>query len=271
MNKTKQIKNIWDKVAHNFGEVGPRYWNEFGGRLVELSNINNGAKVLDIGMGRGASLFPAVDKIGENGLIVGIDYSEEMVKATQKDILLKGIKNAEVRRMNAQSLEFEENSFDNIICGFAIGILLFGEEKLNGVKRILKNGGQAAFSVWGVQEDQKWLTEIINSYLPCNNNTGKSNAPKFETIKDIQNILEQFDFKDIRVYEESNYVMYKSKEEWWQHMCTNAVRGIFDCIEELGKEQFNKFKMDVFKGLNKFNKGDGFYFKMPVIYAFGNK
>ena len=48
-----------------------------------------------------------------------------------------------------QNLEFDDNSFDNVICGFGIGYLLFSESKLNGILRVLKNGGQVGFSIWG--------------------------------------------------------------------------------------------------------------------------
>ena len=71
MNKEKEdikmkIKDLFNKIAPSWGEIGPKYWNDFGDRLVELSNIKKGAKVLDIGVGRGASLFPATEKVGAN-------------------------------------------------------------------------------------------------------------------------------------------------------------------------------------------------------------
>ena len=104
-----KLVTIWDKVAVDFGKVGPKYWNDFGNRLVELSRINKGAKVLDIGMGRGASLFAAIDKIGKDGYAVGIDNSKVMVSETHKDILNKKICNAEVKNMNAQNLNFDSS------------------------------------------------------------------------------------------------------------------------------------------------------------------
>lgn len=183
MKQDKEVvKNIWDEVAPNFGEIGPKYWSDFGSRLVELSNINKSARVLDIGMGRGASLFPTLNRIGKDGSIVGIDYSDVMVSKTQKDILSRNINNAEVKK-----------------------------------------------------------------------------------------ILEQAGFKNIKVQEESSDVIYKNKEEWWQEMCTNAVRGIFNHIEKLGQDEFKKFRADIFNGLEEFNRGDGFHFNMTVIYAFGEK
>lgn len=56
--------NIWDKVASDFGKIGPKYWNRFGERLVSISNIKSGARVLDIGTGRG--IFEAIEKLGED-------------------------------------------------------------------------------------------------------------------------------------------------------------------------------------------------------------
>ncbi|WP_346877946.1 class I SAM-dependent methyltransferase [Clostridium sp. UBA5712] len=270
-----KLVTIWDKVAVDFGKVGPKYWNSFGDRLVELSSINKGAKVLDIGMGRAASLFAAIDKIGTDGYAVGIDNSEVMVSETHKDILNNKICNAEVKNMNAQNLNFKKDSFDNVICGFGIGYLLLSENRLNGILGVLKNGGRVGFSIWGKQEDQKWLTEIVNKYLPTNiqkeNKDRKPDIPKFDTVVDVKKILDESGFKNVKVHEESTDVVYKDKEEWWQEMCTNAVRGIFEKIEDLGCYVFEEFKKDIFQGLESFGKGDGLHFNMSVIYAFGEK
>ncbi|MBL4938517.1 class I SAM-dependent methyltransferase [Clostridium sp. YIM B02515] len=274
MNIGSKSDNIWDKVALNFGKVGPRYWEDFGTRLVELSYISRGARVLDIGMGRGASLFPALDKVGKDGYVIGIDNSEVMVNETYNDILHRNISNAEVKNMNAKYLDFQEESFDNIICGFGFGYLMQSEGQLNEILRLLKKGGQVGFSIWGIQEDQKWLTEIVNKFLPHvkeNKNNKKTDISKFDTVDDIRKILNNFGFINIKVYYEDSEVIYKDEKEWWQEMWTNAVRGIFDQIEDMGCDVFTEFKKDIWKGLEKFGRGKELCFNMPVIYAFGEK
>lgn len=270
--ENKMVISIWDKVAPSFGKVGPSYWNMFGNRLVELSSIKSGSKVLDIGMGRGASLFPAIKKAGEKGYVIGIDNSPVMVSETHKDILKQKISNAEVKMMSAECLEFENNTFDNIVCGFGMGYLIFSDNKLNGVLRVLKNGGQAGFSIWGIQKDQIWLNEIVNKYLdlrPQKNNS--DDIPRLDSAEGVIKILQDSGFVNIETHEEAADVIYKNKDEWWQEMWANAVRGIFESIEELGEDKFDTFKGEVFDGLEQFNKGGGFCFKMPVIYAFGEK
>lgn len=271
--ENKSGTNVWDKVALDFGKVGPKYWDSFGLRLVELSTIGSGAKVLDIGMGRGASLFPAIDKVGKTGQTIGIDNSEAMVRETYKDIISKNISNADVKVMNAEHLEFQEDYFDNIFCGFGFGYLILSADKLQGVKRVLKTDGQAGFSIWGVQEEQKWLTKIIGNYInnKSANNNAKNYIPKFDTVDTVTKILKDEGFKNIKVYEENNLVIYESKEQWWMEMWNNAVRGIFEQIEALGLDKLAEFKNDVFNELENFHKEDGICFNMPVMYAYGEK
>lgn len=276
MNKEKQkLMNVWDKVAPTFSKIGPDYWQRFGSRLVELSRINKGAKIIDIGVGRGASLFSAVNKIGREGYAVGIDTSEVMVSETHKDIVKQKIDNAKVIKMNAQTLEFDDNSFDNVICGFVIGYILYSDSKLTEILRVLKKGGQVGFSIWSLQEDQKWLTEIVNKYLhadPSNkNNNKKPEIPKFDTVTDARKILEGVGLRNVQIYEEDADVVYISKEEWWKEMWSNAVRVVFEGIEELGDDKFKEFKVEVFNGLEMYKNVDGLHFNMPVIYAFGEK
>jgi ubiquinone/menaquinone biosynthesis C-methylase UbiE len=272
MKANKTSINIWDKIAVDFGQTGPKYWNAFGNRLIELSSINSGGRVLDIGMGRGASLFPALEKVGDNGYVIGIDSSEEMVNETNKDIINRNICNVEVQNMNAQYLNFENNYFDNVICGFGLGYLLLSENKLRDIIRVLKNGGEAGFSIWGIQEDQKWLTDIINEYLPpIDKSDCNPDIPKFNTIDTVMKILYNSGFQNIKFHQENSIVTYKNKDEWWHEMCSNNIISIFEQIEMLGGHIYKKFKDDIFKGLDKFNRDNKLYFNMPVIYAFGQK
>lgn len=228
--------------------------------------------VLDIGMGRGASFFPALEKVGENGYVIGIDSSEEMVNETNKDIINRNICNAEVQNMNAQFLDFENNYFDNVICGFGLGYLLSSENKLSDIIRVLKNGGEAGFSIWGIQEDQKWLTDIINEYLPpIDKNAGNADKPTFNTIDNVMKLFYKYGFQNIKIHQENSIVIYKNKDEWWKEMCSNNIMSVFEQIEILGEHTYENFKEDIFKELDKFNSDNGLNFSMPVIYAFGQK
>ena len=70
-------------------------------------------RVLDAGCGTGVDLSrlsPRVDSL------VGIDYSEQMIRRAQKRLLAEQISNAKVQVGMITRTEFESNSFDRILC-----------------------------------------------------------------------------------------------------------------------------------------------------------
>ena len=68
--------DIWSKPAGVSGPDAPDYWEYFGSRLVHLATIAPGSSVLDVGCGAGSSLFPAAERVGPEGRVVGIDICE---------------------------------------------------------------------------------------------------------------------------------------------------------------------------------------------------
>ena len=67
------MARIWSKPIGETSSDGPVYWDYFGEKLVEHASIHPGAKVLDVGCGSGSSLFPAAEKAGSKGYVVGVD------------------------------------------------------------------------------------------------------------------------------------------------------------------------------------------------------
>src|SRR4051812_12498403 len=72
----------------------------FGHRLVEHTGIQPAMSVLDVATGRGAVLFPALERVGPTGVVIGIDLAESMVQATTEDATQRGL-NVSVRVMDA--------------------------------------------------------------------------------------------------------------------------------------------------------------------------
>ncbi len=56
--RKKSVAGVFDRVAGTYGKVGPPFFAHYASRLVDLAQIAEGARVLDIGTGRGAVLFP---------------------------------------------------------------------------------------------------------------------------------------------------------------------------------------------------------------------
>jgi hypothetical protein len=70
--------------------------------------------------GREASLFPAAEKVGPRGRIVGVDLSAGMVRELAADVERSTLRHISVCRMDAECLAFAEASFDAVLYGIHI-------------------------------------------------------------------------------------------------------------------------------------------------------
>jgi ubiquinone/menaquinone biosynthesis C-methylase UbiE len=118
---------------------------------VDVAGINAGARVLDIASGRGAVLFPAAERVGADGEVLGIDLADAMVIATNEAAARRGLK-ARLSVMDAEELTFPDESFDFVTCGFGIMFFPDQDRALAQMRRVLKPGGCLAVSTWRVAQ-----------------------------------------------------------------------------------------------------------------------
>jgi len=106
--------------------------------LIEKAGLKPGTKVLDLCTGTGEVALRAYKKI-EDGIVVGIDFSEGMLKkAKEKSSDIVWIK------ADAVFLPFRENCFDVVFCAYAFYELKDREkiQMLKEVKRVLTDRGR---------------------------------------------------------------------------------------------------------------------------------
>ncbi|MFX0023475.1 MAG: class I SAM-dependent methyltransferase, partial [Candidatus Hermodarchaeota archaeon] len=203
-NTKKQIAEVFTRAAPNYGEVGFRFFDYFGKRLVELTEIQKRANVLDVASGRGASLFPSSKKVGINGSVIGIDISVGMVQKTTEEIIKRGISNTKMMQMDAENLKFQDNTFDIALYGFCIFFFPQCNIALNECLRVLKPNGKIGLSTFlrGTYEEIKWIDDLIEKYLPNDQDSGsneeETNDFDFNSIEGMQNILINAGFKDVQ-------------------------------------------------------------------------
>jgi ubiquinone/menaquinone biosynthesis C-methylase UbiE len=161
------IIGVFDRAAPTYDRVGPRIWSHFGNRLIDLGELYPGASVLDVGCGRGAILFPAAEKVGSTGRVIGIDQSEGMVKETAAEIERLGLSNAEIHLMDAEDgLSFADDHFDFVFCAYVLYYFDNLDQALSECVRVLKPKGGFLASTWGREFDKRWdgFRRIARSY-----------------------------------------------------------------------------------------------------------
>jgi ubiquinone/menaquinone biosynthesis C-methylase UbiE len=259
---------VFGRAAATYDSIGPHYFSVLGRRLVELAEVPEGARVLDVGCGRGAVLFPAAERAGASGQVSGVDLAEPMVLATGSEIQRRGIRNADVRVMDAEQLQFGDNSFDLVLCAFALFFLPHAGQALSEFRRVLKPGGWVALSTWGDGDTRwSWCIALLKSYLPPEPRQTKAEIG-FDKPEHMQQHLRAAGFRDVRVIEETSEFTYSGADEWWQSQWSHGGRG---ALESLSADGLARFQHDVYERLDALRTPRDLPVRMSALFSLAVK
>jgi ubiquinone/menaquinone biosynthesis C-methylase UbiE len=172
-----------------------------GDRLRELS----GGRVLDVATGDGDFIRTLEQALMDYDSFTGVDVSEEQIEMARE----KETKGASFIAMNAEGLEFPDNSFDTVCIASSLHHLEDVERVLSEMRRVLRPGGslivQEMFSDGDQTEAQ--LSDILSHNLDADIDQalGVTHRRTF-TRGEILGLIEGSGFKNLEVFESSRYV-----------------------------------------------------------------
>jgi len=121
----------------------------------EYAGIKKGDTVIDLGCGAGNDIFVARPYAGEEGHLIGIDFTEEMLAKANKNKAQLGYENVEFKLGEIENLPFENNTGDVIISNCVLNLVPDKEKAFSEIYRSLKPGGH--FCVSDI---------VVKGYLP---------------------------------------------------------------------------------------------------------
>ncbi len=116
------------------------------GNPFSLGEFNDGSVVLDVGSGAGFDLYIASRLVGAGGSVCGIDLTEKMVKLARYNLAQAGVDNAEIRKVDSETIPYSDNYFDIVISNGVINLSPAKETLFREIYRVLKPGGKFQFA-----------------------------------------------------------------------------------------------------------------------------
>lgn len=261
------IEGIFDGAAARYDREGPSVFQQFGARLVELIEIAPGARVLDVATGKGAVLIPAAQRVGARGHVIGIDLSGAMADEATRAARAAGLSNFETRKMDAEHLEFPDDSFDAVTCAFSLFFFPAMDVALREMRRVCKPGGRVGISMWGKAPfDPAWkiFAEQARAYgVEVRMPQKIAYAPE-----DIHALLAAAGWIGIETRSEMGDAVYARKEDWWSFQLTLGSRA---AIYRMDDPTRTRFKEEHLEKLRPLFQADGMHLPVPVIYALASR
>lgn len=116
------------------------------GDPITLAQLQPGEVVLDLGSGGGLDCFLASKQVGDDGFVIGIDMTPEMLDRARNAAKNMGINNVEFREGYLEQMPVGDNRVDVIISNCVINLSPDKSQVFAEMLRTLKPGGRVSVS-----------------------------------------------------------------------------------------------------------------------------
>ncbi len=170
------------------------------GLPTEFAKIKTGDTVIDLGSGAGNDAFIARRFTGENGKVIGIDFTEAMIKKARANAEKLQLNNVEFRLGDIDDMPVTSNYANVIVSNCVLNLVPNKYKVISEIFRVLKPGGHFSISDIVIEGalPAKWK-EIAELYSGC-----VSGAIQKQVYLEI---IEQAGFKNIILQKDKTIVI----------------------------------------------------------------
>ena len=166
------IERSFSAQAPAFNNGGASGWATTDAEwMFEQLELHSEDLLLDVATGAGAAGRQLAASVAG---VVGIDTTEAMLAAGRREAETAGLHNVEFLHADAASLPFEDESFDVVVCRFAIHHFEEPTVQMKEMLRCLRPGGRLAFAdlvadpdptIAATQNHLEWLRDPAHARM----------------------------------------------------------------------------------------------------------
>lgn len=144
--KRERVHNVFQNISDHYDKMNSiisfnrhRAWRK---DVMKRMNVERGKKALDVCTGTGDWALALAEAVGDKGNVIGLDFSENMLKVAEEKLAKTSLKNVSFINGDAMDLPFPDNSFDYVTIGFGLRNVPDYKRVLKEMHRVCKPGGQ---------------------------------------------------------------------------------------------------------------------------------
>lgn len=138
------------------------------GLPTEFARIQPGNIVVDLGSGAGNDCFIARQQTGDNGRVIGLDFTQEMIDRARTNVAKRGFDNVEFVLGEIDNNPLGDNLADVVVSNCVFNLIPDRKRAFEETFRIIKPGGHFSISdVVVIGEIPDVLREQAELYAGC--------------------------------------------------------------------------------------------------------
>lgn len=144
--KAERVHHVFEKIYKNYDSMNSiisfqqhRVWRK---DVMERMHVEKGRKALDVCCGTGDWAISLAESVGEEGKVIGLDFSQNMLSIAEEKRKALNINQLEFIHGDAMALPFSDNSFDYVTIGFGLRNVPDYMTVLKEMYRVVKPNGK---------------------------------------------------------------------------------------------------------------------------------
>jgi SAM-dependent methyltransferase len=171
------------------------------GAPLNFANLKEGETVIDLGSGAGIDAFISSKQVKDDGKVIGIDFTDDMLNKAKSAAKEHGFKNVEFRKGDIENkIPIEDNSANVAISNCVINLTTDKVKAFKEVYRILKKGGKGRMVISDLVTSKEVQSDTVNSEDWCSCIDGAL------TKENYINSIKEGGFQDVKVLNEQLYM-----------------------------------------------------------------
>src|SRR5215470_8168483 len=242
--------------------------------LVDYARPGAGMNILDVASGTGEPAITIASRMGASGHITATDLNADLLAIAAQRAKQRGFDRVTTQQADAQSLPFDDHTFDLATCRFGVMFFPDSQRALRELLRVLRPGAQACFAVWGPREQPYFSASIGIVHRHMGGPLIASGGPdpfRFADAGSLSRALNEAGFAS--VHEETRIVPWTwpgTPEEVWrqQQAVVAPFRALLDRVPAIDWPRLNE---EIHSALRKYQDGDELKFTATIVLASGCK
>jgi ubiquinone/menaquinone biosynthesis C-methylase UbiE len=244
-----KAERTYNAAADTFDAEPLAFWDRYGRRSVERLRLGNGAHVMDVCCGMGASALPAAQAVGPEGRVIAVDLAEELLQLGRAKATAAGLDCLEFRRGDMTALDFPDRHFDAVVCVFGIFFVPDMEAQVAELWRLVRPGGQLAVTTWGpgifAPAYEIWLDavrrvrpDLYSAFNPWD---------RITTPEALRKLFVDAGVPRVEVVTEEGYQALRTPDDFWTIALGSGLRWT---IDQMGTEAASEIKQEILDALS---------------------